>query len=112
MASKYTNGEKGQRNWGSWEVIKTDTNYCLKRLVLFPNSHISLQRHFFRSETWVITRGNGVVHIDDVNMSAKTGDIFNIEKKQIHQLKSGSEGMEVIELQTGELLDEQDIERF
>ena len=112
MATTYKNGEKGLRSWGSWEVVKTDESYCLKRLVLSPNSQISVQRHQFRSETWIITRGSGMVRIEDQTFVANTGDIFNIEKMEIHQLMSGPEGLEVIELQTGELLDEKDIERF
>lgn len=110
--NKYTIGEIGQRDWGSWEVIDVGENFCLKKLILLPHSQISKQRHQFRSETWVIAAGAAQILINEQWYSALPGMIFRIQEKEIHQLRSLEYGVTVIELQKGEILDESDIERF
>lgn len=110
--NNYKIGEKDTRSWGTWEVIDAGDSFCLKRLKLYPNQHISKQRHQFRSETWIITFGSGRVLIDDAWYDACEGDVFNIPGKIVHQLVSHDNGLTVIELQKGSILDESDIERF
>lgn len=112
MTNKYKQGEIGHRNWGLWEVLDCGESFCLKRLTLRCYSSISKQRHNYRSETWVVIAGSGTVTIDDDRFAATVGDVFYINAQQIHRLSAGEEGMVVIELQKGTLLDENDIERF
>lgn len=110
--NKYQIGETDQRSWGTWEVLDAGEGFCLKRLSLIPFHRISKQRHQHRNETWIIATGSGRVLIDATWHQAIPGDVFRIQKQQIHQLESLGEGLTVIELQTGEILDEKDIERF
>ena len=110
--NKYNIGDTDRRVWGTWEVIDSGEGFCLKRLTLIPCKRISRQRHQHRNETWVIVAGTGRVLIDKIWYSAKIGDIFRIPKETIHQLESSDDGLTVIELQTGKILDEADIERF
>lgn len=110
--NKYQIGEKDSRPWGTWEVLEAGQGYCLKRLILNPSQQISKQRHKHRTETWIIVAGSGKILIGENWHDAQPGSIFRIPKYEIHQLKSSAAGITVIELQQGEILVEEDIERF
>lgn len=110
--NNYQVGETDQRTWGTWEVLDAGEGFCLKRLTLLPCKKISRQRHQHRNETWIIAAGTGRVLIDNNWYPASPGNVFRISMKEIHQLESQEDGLTVIELQTGKILDEKDIERF
>lgn len=112
MTNKYTIHETGTRKWGMWEVLDVGTYYCLKRLILKENTSISKQRHNHRAETWIVIAGKGSVAINGEIFEANVGDVFYIPVYAIHQLSSSNEKISVIELQKGDILDENDIERF
>lgn len=110
--NKYKIGDTDQRPWGTWEVLDAGNSFCLKRLTLSPCQRISKQRHQHRAETWIIVSGSGRVLIENRWNIANPGDVFRIQKRQIHQLESLETGLIVIELQSGDILDEADIERI
>ena len=62
----YTVGEKGERPWGTWQVLDLQSHVVVKKLLLVPGGRISLQRHNFRSERWIVTEGVATVRLDDV----------------------------------------------
>lgn len=112
MVNHYSLAEVGNRKWGFWEVLDSGSGFCMKRLKVNPRSSLSKQKHFHRAETWIVVAGNGSVLIEDTISPARVGDVFYIPMNAIHQLLSGAEGIEVIELQKGEILDENDIVRY
>ena len=105
-----------KRQWGEYHVLheKSLSNglYALtKELVIEPEKSISYQRHFHRDEYWTIIDGEGFIIIDGDKQSVKRGDTFIIRKNQLHLIKATTQ-LSIIEVQIGDLLSEDDIERL
>ncbi|HEC25897.1 MAG TPA: mannose-1-phosphate guanylyltransferase/mannose-6-phosphate isomerase [Gammaproteobacteria bacterium] len=105
--------KKVYRPWGSYENIESSAGYKVKKLVVPPGRKLSLQYHNKRAEHWVVVRGIARVRIDE--------EIFMLEKDQStyipigakHQLENpGNDLLEIIEVQTGGYLEEDDIVRL
>lgn len=101
------------RPWGSYETIDGGEGFQAKRLIVNPGASISLQRHRHRAEHWVVVRGVAEVTRDR--------EIFTLERNQsafiplgaIHRLRNpGDEPLHIVEVQSGDYLGEDDIERF
>jgi len=101
------------RPWGSFEVIDSGTGFQVKRLTINPGAAISLQRHYHRSESWVVVKGVATVtRGDEVVTLAETG-ATDIPAGMIHRMENpGSIPLEVIEVQQGDYLGEDDIIRL
>ena len=113
MTVKYSVGEKGDRPWGSWEVLAVGPQYIVKRIVVNPKQKLSLQSHHFRSEHWIIADGTGFVTLDDKSFDAPQNTHIFIEKEQHHRMENRTDiPMTFIEVQTGDTLDESDIVRY
>ena len=84
----------------------------MKRLWLHAGRRISLQRHRHRSEHWVVVAGQGTVECDGQQLSAAAGTTVFIPVGGLHRATAGAEALEIIEVQRGSLLSEEDIERF
>ncbi|OPZ78841.1 MAG: Alginate biosynthesis protein AlgA [Alphaproteobacteria bacterium ADurb.Bin438] len=109
---KYKIGEEGQRPWGKWQVIDVGEGFIVKKITVNAGEILSLQRHKYRSEHWIITKGNAKVTIGDTVYDGKGDDAFYIPKTSWHRIKNDGENeMVFIEVQTGDILDEADIER-
>lgn len=102
-----------QRPWGKYEVIEAGTGYQVKKLIICPGKAISLQLHLKRSEHWVVINGTATV--------TRGEDVFDLEVNEaafiplgvIHRLENRTEFiLEIIEIQVGEYLGEDDIVRF
>jgi mannose-6-phosphate isomerase-like protein (cupin superfamily) len=102
------------RPWGSWLVIDFGPGYKIKRLIIKPKQSISKQYHLHRSETWCVVSGDGQLFIDDKIKIIHSGDTFTIKKKQVHKVQnlSETEDLVVIEVQLGEICEEEDIVRI
>ena len=101
------------RPWGSFESITQGMGYQVKRLILTPGQAISLQRHKHRCEHWVVVAGQAQIRIGDETKNYEANESVYIQKGQMHQLKNiGIIPLIVIEVQTGDYLGEDDIERF
>lgn len=101
------------RPWGSFISIDSGPNFQVKRLIVKPGKKLSLQLHHRRSEHWVVVKGVATVTVGD--------DTFELEKNQStyipvetrHRLENkGDEMLEIIEVQSGDYLGEDDIVRF
>lgn len=113
MSIKYKLHEKGDRPWGSWEVISIGAKYIVKKISVNPKSSLSLQMHHHRGEHWIITSGNPTVVVDDVNLELSPGKVVDIPKETKHRMVNNTDKpVEFIEIQMGEILDERDIVRF
>jgi mannose-1-phosphate guanylyltransferase/mannose-6-phosphate isomerase len=101
------------RPWGSYTVLEEGERYKIKRLTVLPGKRLSLQRHYHRSEHWVVVRGTAKVKVGDKELLLRPGESTFIPAGVVHRLENpGKVILEVIETQIGEYLGEDDIERF
>jgi mannose-1-phosphate guanylyltransferase/mannose-6-phosphate isomerase len=101
------------RPWGSYTVLEENQFYKIKRLTLKPRKRLSLQKHYHRSEHWVVVRGTARVTVNGEERLLKNGESTFIPAGSIHRLENpGRIPLEVIEVQIGEYLNEDDIERI
>ncbi len=101
------------RPWGYFENLLEEKNYKVKKLVIFPEEKLSLQHHNFRKENWFTVKGSGRVLIDKKVYPCKKGSTFEIFKRQKHSIENtGKSRLEIIEIQSGTVLSEDDIVRF
>lgn len=105
-----------ERRWGSYRVLD-DTIYpdghhsLTKSITLKPGMSISYQIHHHRAETWTFTQGEGIFVLDGVEQRVQTGDTVHIPVEHYHAIKAITE-LTFIEVQCGNPLVEEDIERF
>ena len=101
------------RPWGSFEVIEEGIGYKLKNITVNPGERLSLQRHQHRAEHWVVVRGLAEVICGDEKYTLQQSESTYIPKGEIHQLSNpGKEVLKIIEIQTGDYLEDDDIERL
>jgi mannose-1-phosphate guanylyltransferase/mannose-6-phosphate isomerase len=101
------------RPWGSYTVLEKSPGYQVKRLSLKPGAVLSLQRHQHRAEHWVVVKGQASIVHGDESLLLNENESTYIPAGMIHQLANQTdEVLEVIEVQTGSYLEEDDIERL
>ncbi|HUL30433.1 MAG TPA: mannose-1-phosphate guanylyltransferase/mannose-6-phosphate isomerase [Thermodesulfobacteriota bacterium] len=102
-----------ERPWGSYTVLEKGDRYKIKRVVLKPKAKLSLQLHRRRSEHWVVVSGVAKVTRDNETYLAHTNESTYIPVNTRHRLENPEEvPLQIIEVQNGEYLEEDDIERF
>ncbi len=102
-----------RRPWGCYTVLEDGTQYKIKRLVVDPGKKLSLQRHERRSEHWVVVKGSAEVVIGEETVTLESGQSTYIPAGQRHRLANANDHpLEIIEVQIGDYLGEDDIERF
>lgn len=101
------------RPWGYYHSIAQGPGFQVKRLMLHPGATISLQRHRHRAEHWVVVAGEAEVTRDGEVTRLQVNHSTFIPQGCIHRLANpGREPLQVIEVQSGSYLGEDDIERF
>lgn len=101
------------RPWGSYTVLGEGDNYKMKKIVVLPGGSLSLQMHYHRSEHWVVVSGTAEVTIGDEVKPVRAGESVFIPKTVKHRLANpGKVMLEIIEVQNGDYLEEDDIVRF
>ena len=105
-----------RRGWGEYKVLNYKThadenNSLVKELIIMPGQHISYQRHKHRTEIWTFTEGTGELILDGVTRTVKRGDVAVINVGMKHAIKGITE-LHIIEVQIGDELTEDDIERL
>ena len=109
----YTVGEKGERPWGEWQVLDLQSHVVVKKLLVYPGGRISLQRHQYRTERWIVTEGVATVSCDNNIVHLNVGESIMIPRGSVHRLSNqGTAPLALIEVQMGSYLSEEDIERF
>ena len=109
----YHVGEKGTRPWGEWQVLDLQSHVVVKKLLVFPGGRISLQRHKYRTERWIVTEGVATVLCDNNLLHLNVGESMMIPCGCMHRLSNqGTKPLALIEVQIGDYLSEDDIERF
>lgn len=101
------------RPWGRYDIIDTDKGFKVKRITVKPGQRLSYQSHRHRSEYWVVVAGSARVTVDDKSSDLKSGETVMIPDKAKHRVENpGNEPLVFIEVQIGDYLGEDDIERF
>ena len=101
------------RPWGAYEGLDSGDGFLVKRITVNPGASLSLQRHKHRAEHWIVVRGIADVTCENVVQTLEANQSFYIPIGNKHRLTNpGDTILEIIEVQTGELLSEDDIERF
>lgn len=103
------------RPWGSFRTIEKPEGglYQIKKLVINPDARLSLQYHHHRSEHWVVVKGMIIAQVGEDFHSLHENQSVYIPKGVKHRIISASqEPAEVIEIQFGNVLDENDIVRL
>jgi mannose-6-phosphate isomerase-like protein (cupin superfamily) len=112
-ANSYRPGERDDRPWGDWTVLDASPGYVVKRLRVVPGGRLSLQRHRYRAERWVVAAGTPTVTVGADRRTVALGDSVLIPIFAIHRLENeGVADAIIIEVQLGDQLDEDDIERL
>ena len=102
-----------ERPWGSFVNLTFDEGWKCKRLTVNPGQAISLQRHLQRMEVWTVAAGLAHTSINGLHSVYLPGDTVTVPVGVIHRLENRSDKpLEVIEVQFGSYLGEDDIERF
>lgn len=101
------------RPWGSYTVLGEGPGYKMKKIIVNQGAQLSLQMHYHRSEHWIVTSGTAQVTLgDEVKFVHENESIF-IPISMKHRLENpGRIPLEIIEVQNGKYLEEDDIVRF
>ena len=101
------------RPWGSYDAVDSGPNYQVKRISVKPGARLSLQKHQYRAEHWVVVEGQAKVHVDGVDHLLKANDSIYIPVGAVHCLANETdEALHLVEVQSGSYLGEDDIERL
>lgn len=101
------------RPWGSYSIILKSDNYVIKRLFVLPHHRISLQYHNYRSEHWVVINGSAEVTKNNDVFILQKGESTFVPAKELHRLANLNDTpLEVLEVQYGDILTEEDIVRY
>ncbi len=101
------------RPWGSYEVLSTGPRSQVKRLTVEPGSRLSLQRHRHRAEYWVVTAGTALVQLDGEEIMLHETESIFVPLGATHRItNAGHIPLEIIEVQMGAYLGEDDIIRL
>ncbi len=105
---------KDYRPWGNYEVLEDEKNcFKVKRIKVNPGEKISYQLHNHRNEHWVVVKGLARITINEQERILNPGESVDIKARQKHRVENiGELVLEIIEVQTGEYLEEDDIVRF
>ena len=101
------------RPWGSYTVLEEQERYQIKRLSVNPGAKLSLQMHHHRSEHWVVVKGTATVTCGEEKFLVHENESTYISAGKKHRLENeGVIALELIEVQNGSYLGEDDITRF
>lgn len=102
------------RPWGHYKVLEEEKNsFKIKRITVNQGKRLSYQLHHHRSEHWIVVRGMAKVTVDGEEIFVRSGESIFFREGQKHRLENpGKVPLEIIEVQMGQYLEEDDIVRF
>lgn len=101
------------RPWGWFQTLDLGARFRVKRIVVYPSGRLSLQKHHHRAEHWVVVSGTAEITVGDDKKILSENQSVYISLGQIHRLENpGMIDLELIEVQTGSYLGEDDIIRI
>ncbi len=115
-AAKRSEASEHMRNyrpWGAYERIDLGGRYQVKRITVNPGSKLSLQSHFHRAEHWIVVKGTARVTVDETVKVLSENQSIYIPLGAVHRMENpGRIPLELIEVQSGSYLGEDDIVRY
>jgi mannose-1-phosphate guanylyltransferase / mannose-6-phosphate isomerase len=104
---------KVHRPWGSYQSVDNGERHQVKRIIVKPGQRLSLQKHYHRSEHWIVVRGAARVTVNELVKTVHENESIYIPMGAVHRLENpGKIMLELIEVQTGSYLGEDDIIRI
>ncbi len=101
------------RPWGNYDSVDTGDRHQVKRITVKPGASLSLQMHYHRAEHWIVVKGTAIVTLDDTRKIVSENESIYIPTGAKHRLVNpGTIPLELIEVQAGSYLGEDDIVRF
>ncbi|MBN18352.1 MAG: mannose-1-phosphate guanylyltransferase/mannose-6-phosphate isomerase [Chloroflexi bacterium] len=111
--SEYQTHRKVHRPWGNYEILDSGEGFQVKKLNVKPGASLSLQVHNYRAEHWVVVSGIARVTIGENQFLLKENESTYVQIGVKHRLENvDSKLLEIIEVQSGNYLGEDDIKRF
>ena len=111
--SSNTSPRYDERPWGSFTVLDESESYKVKRIEVLPQKRLSYQMHAHRAEHWMVVAGKGKVTLDGRDIALMPGDTVDVPAGAAHRIENvGSERLIFIEIQRGDYLGEDDIQRL
>lgn len=105
--------ERTHRPWGWFETVSEVPGNKIKRIGVFPGQQISLQKHHRRAEHWVVVAGVAHVTLGTQEFELPVGGHCDIASGQVHRLSNRTDApVEIVEVQFGDYLGEDDIVRL
>lgn len=102
-----------QRPWGSFQAMDSGERYQVKHITVKPGGRLSLQRHHHRAEHWIVVKGTARVTLEERSFLVSENQSTYIPIGALHRLENtGKIPLELIEVQSGSYLGEDDIERL
>ena len=102
-----------RRPWGTFTVLDEGDGYKVKRIEVLPGKRLSYQKHSQRAEHWIVVQGTAQVSIGEREQLVRENESVYIFATQWHRLQNpGKVPVEIIEVQIGSYLGEDDIERL
>lgn len=102
-----------ERPWGAFWSLDRGAAHQVKRIRVKPKGRLSLQYHHHRAERWVVIEGTATVTVDNAVMKVKPGGVIMIPQGAVHRLENLTKSpVEIIEVQMGAYLGEDDIVRL
>lgn len=101
------------RPWGRYLILEEGERYKIKRITVDPGQKLSLQLHYHRSEHWVVVKGTAKVTLNQSETLLHENESIYVPKSTMHRLENpGKVPLEMIEVQVGEYVGEDDIVRY
>ncbi|BAE48841.1 mannose-1-phosphate guanylyltransferase/mannose-6-phosphate isomerase [Paramagnetospirillum magneticum] len=108
-----TQGTRGWRPWGWYQTVEQGERFKVKHIHVDPGAKLSLQKHWHRSEHWVVVRGTALVTCGDNTFVLRENESTFIPAGSNHRLENpGKVPLRLIEVQSGEYVGEDDIVRI
>lgn len=103
----------GHRPWGTYTILEDSPGYKIKRIEVKPAKRLSLQKHRYRNEHWVVVSGRAMVTVNDKKFALNQNESTYIKAGDIHRLSNDTdELLVIIEAQVGSYTGEDDIVRI
>lgn len=113
MSDAATHREHDVRPWGSYTVLDEGEGFKVKRIEVLPGKRLSYQRHAHRAEHWFVVSGIARVTLEGRVVDVATGQAIDIPLGDAHRVQNPGDALLVfIEVQRGDYLGEDDIERL
>jgi mannose-1-phosphate guanylyltransferase/mannose-6-phosphate isomerase len=101
------------RPWGYYTLLESGHRYKVKRIAIYPGKSISLQLHHHRAEHWIVVKGTAKITKNGEVVLVHENESIYVPKSTRHRVKNeGKVDLQIIEIQTGEYVEEDDILRF